>query len=177
MVSVTLLIPTKIDIATIQFWFELDDYLSSTLLDAGRKKLAEIDEGAPAFIREMFWKSGNLVFEIDPATGILKNWQVPTPEILERDMPGGGSADSIHLFSKVRDGFFYRFLNAERQVLVEQTGDYVPGFMPGEHYGDYVDLEIELTTGKVRGWNVDADDLQQASQGQYVKLIWPPKAI
>lgn len=29
---------------------------------------------------------------------------------------------------------------------------YVPEFMPGQHYGDYVELEIELATGKILNW-------------------------
>lgn len=31
---------------------------------------------------------------------------------------------------------------------------YVPSFFPGEHYGDYVELEIELATGKILNWKV-----------------------
>lgn len=31
---------------------------------------------------------------------------------------------------------------------------YVPDFFPGEHYGDYVELEIELATGKILNWKV-----------------------
>lgn len=29
---------------------------------------------------------------------------------------------------------------------------YVPDWMPGEHYGDYVNLEIDLETGKILDW-------------------------
>lgn len=29
---------------------------------------------------------------------------------------------------------------------------YVPSFFPGEHYGDYVQLEIELATGRILNW-------------------------
>lgn len=29
---------------------------------------------------------------------------------------------------------------------------YVPDFMPGEHYGDYVQLDIELATGRILNW-------------------------
>lgn len=31
---------------------------------------------------------------------------------------------------------------------------YVPAFFPGEHYGDYVELEIELATGRIINWKV-----------------------
>ena len=29
---------------------------------------------------------------------------------------------------------------------------YVPGFFPGEHYGDYVNLVINVETGKIVNW-------------------------
>jgi len=29
---------------------------------------------------------------------------------------------------------------------------YVPDFFPGQHFGDYVELEIELATGKILNW-------------------------
>ena len=39
-----------------------------------------------------------------------------------------------------------------------QAGDgYVPAFMPGEHYGDYVILEIEVATGKILNWKPPTD--------------------
>ncbi len=39
-----------------------------------------------------------------------------------------------------------------------QTGDgYVPDFMPGEHYGDYVMLEIDAATGKILNWTPPSD--------------------
>ena len=29
---------------------------------------------------------------------------------------------------------------------------YVPEFMPGEHFGDYVELDIDLETGQIVNW-------------------------
>lgn len=29
---------------------------------------------------------------------------------------------------------------------------YVPSFFPGQHYGDYVSLEIDLKTGTILNW-------------------------
>lgn len=29
---------------------------------------------------------------------------------------------------------------------------YVPDFMPGEHYGDYIMLDIDSDTGKILNW-------------------------
>ena len=41
-------------------------------------------------------------------------------------------------------------------VLAENNG-YVPGFMPGEHYGDYVQLEIDVATGRILNWKPPSD--------------------
>lgn len=30
---------------------------------------------------------------------------------------------------------------------------YVPNFFPGDHFGDYVELEIDAETGKILNWN------------------------
>lgn len=31
---------------------------------------------------------------------------------------------------------------------------YVPDFMPGNHYGDYVEIDIDLDTGQIVNWTV-----------------------
>lgn len=38
------------------------------------------------------------------------------------------------------------------KILFENDG-YVPDFMPDEHYGDYVILDIDVKTGKIINWN------------------------
>jgi hypothetical protein len=41
-------------------------------------------------------------------------------------------------------------------VIAEGDG-YVPDFMPDEHYGDYVSLEIDVATGKILNWKAPTD--------------------
>ena len=38
--------------------------------------------------------------------------------------------------------------------IVGEYGGYVPDFFPGEHYGDYVELDIDTKTGQIVNWNV-----------------------
>lgn len=57
---------------------------------------------------------------------------------------------SIHM--KVSDQFSARLLDQNGDVIHDQEDGYVPGFMPGEHYGDYVMLEIDIDTGKITNW-------------------------
>lgn len=57
---------------------------------------------------------------------------------------------SIHL--KVSDRFCARLLDQDGTEIFDQEDGYVPGFMPGEHFGDYVILDIDLDTGKIINW-------------------------
>ena len=45
------------------------------------------------------------------------------------------------------------------KTLVADYCDYVPDFMPDDHYGDYVILDIDLDTGKIVNWRTDAKKL------------------
>ena len=44
--------------------------------------------------------------------------------------------------------------------LIDKDGDqigkdyngYVPNWMPGQHYGDYILLDIDVETGKILNW-------------------------
>lgn len=41
---------------------------------------------------------------------------------------------------------------------VTKTHDgYVPKFMPEEHYGDYVELDIDIETGMIVNWQKPSD--------------------
>jgi len=54
---------------------------------------------------------------------------------------------------KVLDEFAATFHTTSEcgNILFEYEG-YVPGFMPGDHSGDYVELNIDLDTGKILNW-------------------------
>jgi hypothetical protein len=58
---------------------------------------------------------------------------------------------SIHL--KVRDEFSATLKDEAGKTIREQEDGYVPDFMPGEHHGDYVILDIDVTTGQVTNWD------------------------
>jgi hypothetical protein len=40
----------------------------------------------------------------------------------------------------------------DNNCIHEQEQGYVPSFMPGEHYGDYVILDIDIDTGMINNW-------------------------
>ena len=49
-------------------------------------------------------------------------------------------------------------LDADGNVLIEYDG-YVPDFMPGKHYNDSVDLEIDVATGRITNWTADSAEI------------------
>lgn len=51
---------------------------------------------------------------------------------------------------KVSDGF-NGILEEDNNVTAEYNG-YVPNFFPNEHYGDYVELDIDIDTGMITNW-------------------------
>jgi hypothetical protein len=69
---------------------------------------------------------------------------------MQIEMPTTKTADAtiLKVYAKTSDCFAASLMDAEGNELKDYDG-YVPGFMPGEHYGDYLILDIELATGKI----------------------------
>lgn len=53
---------------------------------------------------------------------------------------------------KVVDEGSYYLLDADKRVICHQLREYVPGCLPEQHFGDYIQLHIELATGKIVNW-------------------------
>ena len=62
------------------------------------------------------------------------------------------NAKTMSIHCKVSDRFTYSIQDEQGERLFRQDDGYVPSFMPGEHYGDYIILEIDLETGFVTNW-------------------------
>ena len=56
---------------------------------------------------------------------------------------------------KVRDQVCVTLHDAQGDEVAAYTG-YVPDFFPGEHYGDYLMLSIDLETGQIKNWKKPA---------------------
>lgn len=61
-------------------------------------------------------------------------------------------AKVLKIYMKVCDQFSASLVDQNGEEIHDQEDGYVPGFMPGPHYGDYVILDIELDTGKILNW-------------------------
>ena len=66
-------------------------------------------------------------------------------EKVEKDI----SVASLHI--KVRDEFFCTLQDNKGTGVSEYSG-YVPTFFPGQHYGEYLMLDIDLETGQILNW-------------------------
>lgn len=67
----------------------------------------------------------------------------------------GWKGPSIDLHTKVCDCCSVWLLDGDT-VVATRENDYVPGFMPGEHYGDYVILDID-SNGVIANWEKHPD--------------------
>jgi len=59
---------------------------------------------------------------------------------------------SINVHAKVCDRGSYTLKDENGETICEKNEDYVPSFFPTQHYGDYLDLEIDLETGVILNW-------------------------
>lgn len=59
----------------------------------------------------------------------------------------------MKISAKCSDMFCASLVVDGKQVGEDYDG-YVPNFFPGDHYGDYVQLNIDVDTGKIINWKV-----------------------
>jgi len=58
---------------------------------------------------------------------------------------------TIKLCAKTVDNCDLVYLD-ENGEFVGRRNDYVPDYFPEEHYGDYVEFEIDVKTGQILNW-------------------------
>ena len=58
---------------------------------------------------------------------------------------------TIKISAKCSDMFDATLVDDKGKVVGEYNG-YVPNFFPGEHYGDYIMLDIDVKTGFILNW-------------------------
>ena len=76
------------------------------------------------------------------------------------------SVSTVRVNVKVGDRGFYEFISTDGTSLKELQDDYVPDFFPGEHYGDYLILDIDLETGQIKNWNKPSvEDIESIFNG------------
>lgn len=70
------------------------------------------------------------------------------------------NAKTLKIYAKTADCFAASLLDDKGEELKDYDG-YVPDFMPGDHYGDYVILDIDIDTGQILNWpKITANQIQ-----------------
>ena len=62
------------------------------------------------------------------------------------------NAKTLKVYLKVSDRFTAQLFSESGSLVHQQDDGYVPQFMPDEHYGDYVFLNIDIDTGQITNW-------------------------
>jgi hypothetical protein len=60
-------------------------------------------------------------------------------------------AKELQIYTKVCDEFTASLVDQDGKEIVDYEG-YVPNIMPGEHYGDYIILNIDLESEIITNW-------------------------
>jgi len=53
---------------------------------------------------------------------------------------------------KVCDGFTAAVIDADGKTVRSIENEYVPDCFPGNHCGDYLELDIDIETGQILNW-------------------------
>ncbi len=81
---------------------------------------------------------------------------------LEIKKPQTVNAKTLKICLKVSDCFAACLMSDKGETIHDQDDGYVPSFMPGDHYGDYVILDIDIDTGMITNWKKPtADKIQE----------------
>ena len=78
---------------------------------------------------------------------------MPTIQVnsLVEKTTGAREAKVLEISAKCSDYFAATLVDDQNESIFEYDG-YVPEFFPGDHYGDYVQLNIDLETGRILNW-------------------------
>jgi hypothetical protein len=76
-------------------------------------------------------------------------------------------AKTLKVHIKVCDRFGADLVDQHGETIHQFEDCYVPDFMPGQHYGDYLILDIDLDTGRIVNWtSPSAEDIENAIKPQ-----------
>jgi hypothetical protein len=73
---------------------------------------------------------------------------------------------TLKISMKVRDTFQCKLKDENDNIILNYEG-YVPDFMPDDHFGDYIYLNIDIETGQILNWyKPSAQELSKFIQNQ-----------
>lgn len=72
----------------------------------------------------------------------------------------------MYIDAKVMSGVRAILKDKDDQVIKYYDGP-VPKFMPGQHWGEYLRLEIDLKTGRILNWKATKKDIAEFMNDEY----------
>lgn len=72
---------------------------------------------------------------------------------------------TVRISGKTSDLCSVSFCDEKGKEVGERHG-YVPDWMPGQHYGDYIELDIDVDTGKILNWKKPSQTALVKSMGE-----------
>lgn len=67
---------------------------------------------------------------------------------------------------KICDRFTAELIGANGETIRSIEDEYVPDCFPGQHYGDYLELDIDIETGQILNWKPPIEsELEQLVNG------------
>lgn len=67
---------------------------------------------------------------------------------------------------KVCDRFTAAVYGSDGEMIRSIEDEYVPDCFPGQHYGDYLELDIDIETGQILNWKAPLEsELEQLVNG------------
>jgi hypothetical protein len=82
----------------------------------------------------------------------------------------------IKICGKTSDLFSANLIGNDGLPKGEPYDGYVPEFMPGDHYGDYVMMDIDVATGHILNWKTPTSK-QLAKTFQFKRGVSVPKPV
>ena len=74
----------------------------------------------------------------------------------------------IHITAKCSDMCYAELIGPQSEIVAKHDG-YVPALMPEEHYGDYVDIQIDLETGQIMNWKKPSREVIEETKWTFAK--------
>lgn len=80
---------------------------------------------------------------------------------IEQYKPVKINAKTFQIYIKVCDQFGGALVDSDGATIKEFENIYVPNWFPGNHYGDYLILDIDIDTGMITNWKApNAGDIE-----------------
>jgi len=137
---------------TIYISAQCCDRFSMSVMDADWQEIANYDGYVPSFMPNRGGYGDYVQMEITIETGVILDWENPIGDSEFDDILRDGRRvpRTISICAPCSDRFDMSVIDTNGKCIANYDG-YVPSFIPNS-YGDYVDMNIDIETGRILNW-------------------------